>query len=279
MVDTILKNAQVFGEINLTDIAIEGGKIVERGADLDRVSGQEIDLHGRLVVPGFIDPHVHLDIAMMNSWRVPGRIEPYLSHYGLNESLEKRRKQFTSEDIRQRASAALELASRHGVTAMRAQCHVDLTVGLKHLETLLAVKEKYAERVTLQIVTFPQQGLVNNEKNMDLFREAFKIGADVMGCASNLDIQADGNPIDFRSHIDAAMDLAMELDVDLDTHADLGIPAVVSLDDLEVVYIARKVIERGYQGRVTAGHVCALGSATLEVAEKAIELIREAELM
>jgi cytosine/creatinine deaminase len=278
MVDTVLKNAQVFGETTLMDIAIEDGNIVGRGANLDHVSGQVIDLNGRVVIPGFVDPHVHLDIALMNSWKVPGRMEPYLSHYGLNESLERRRKLFTAEDIQQRASAALELASRHGVTAMRAQCHVDLTVGLKHVEALLAVKEKYADRVALQIVTFPQQGLVNNEKNQDLFREAFRIGADVMGCAANLDRYDSGEGVGFPAHIDAALDLAMELDVDLDIHADLGIPQQVALDELEAVYAAHKAIERGYQGRVTAGHVCALGSATPEVAEQAIQILHEAQI-
>lgn len=278
MIDTVLRNAQVFGETALSDIAINDGKIVGRGADLDHLSGQEIDLNGRVIVPGFVDPHVHLDIAMMNSWRVPGRMESYLSHYGLNESLERRRKQFTSEDIQQRASAALELASRHGVTAIRAQCHVDRTVGLKHLEALLAVKEKYAHRMTLQIVTFPQQGLVNDVRNADLFREAFRIGADVMGCAPNLDRYDSGRGVDFHDHIDAALDLAMELDVDLDIHADLGIPQQIDLDELESVYVAHQAIERGFQGRITAGHVCALGSATPEVAEQAIQILHEAQV-
>ena len=100
-------------------------------------------------------------------------------------------------------------------------------------------------------------------------------GADVMGCASNLER---GPGVDFREHIDAAIDLAMEMDVDLDLHADLGIPPSVRLKDLEVVHVARRVIERGYQGRVTAGHVCALDSALPEVAEEAIALIREAQI-
>jgi cytosine deaminase len=70
----------------------------------------------------------------------------------------------------------------------------------------------------------------------------------------------------------------MELDVDLDIHADLGIPQTVALDELEVVYVARRAIERGYQGRVTAGHVCALDSALPEVAEQAIEIMKEAQV-
>ena len=187
----------------------------------------------------------------------------------MNAALEQRRSRFTSEEIEHRASAALDLACRHGVTAIRAQCHVDPQVGLTHLEALLKVKDRYVDLINLQIVAFPQQGL----SDLNLFREAFRLGADVMGCAPNLD-----KSMDFRQHIDAALALAMEMDVDLDVHADLGIPPQVELDDLEVVYLARRVIETGYQGRVAAGHVSALDSALPDVAEQAIDLIRTAQI-
>lgn len=188
-----------------------------------------------------------------------------------------RRKLFTHQDIEMRAGAALELASRHGVTALRAQCHVDTVVGLKHVQALQSVKEKYAGRVTVQIVAFPLQGFHRNSGTIDLYREAFRTGADVVGCASNLDFDSSGN-VDFKKHIDTALDLAMELDVGLDIHADLGIPQNVELDDLEVVYVARRAIEVGYQGKIAAGHVCVLGSASPEIAKQAIELIREADI-
>jgi cytosine deaminase len=84
--------------------------------------------------------------------------------------------------------------------------------------------------------------------------------------------------VDWRSHIDAVFDLAMELDVDLDIHADLSIPQTISLDELETVYIAQKTLERGYQGRVSVGHVCTLGVATSDVAGEAISLIKDADL-
>ena len=219
-----------------------------------------IDLTGKLVVPGFVEPHVHLDIALMNSSERPGRPEPFLSLSGLNEAVERRRKAFTQEDIRQRAGRSIELATRHGVTALRAQCHVDLEIGLKHLEALLAVKEKVQDRVDLQIVTFPQQGLLQHPGTLDLFREAFRLGADVMGCASNLN-----SGIPYKDHIDAALALAIEHDIDFDIHADLGIPDRVELADLEIAYTARRVVEEGYEGRVAAGHVCALGSADPDV--------------
>jgi cytosine deaminase len=98
-----------------------------------------------------------------------------------------------------------------------------------------------------------------------------------MGCAPNLDPDPTGRA-DFRQHIDTALSLAMEMDVDLDVHADLGIPPEVGLEDLEVVYLARRTLETGYSGRVIAGHVCALDSALPPVAEQAIELIRAAQI-
>ena len=271
MIDLLLRNGTLDGTDRL-DLAIDKGIIIDRGAGLDYAARHEYELAGRLLIPGFVESHVHLDIALMNPWDRAGRPEPYRSIPALNETLERRRKSFTQEEIVARAGRALELASRHGVTALRAQCHVDPEVGLSHLEALLEVKEMYAELVTVQIVAFPQQGFLRLRDAITIFRDAFRLGADVMGCASNLDRNPQGQ-VDFRSHIDGMFTLAAELDVDLDIHADLGIPERVELDELEVVYAARRTIEYGYQGRVTAGHACALDSTLPDVAAQAIEWI------
>jgi cytosine deaminase len=276
MIDLLLRNGSTDGHDRL-DLAVDNGLIVDRGPGLAYPASQEYNLDGRLLIPGFVESHIHLDISLMNSFDRPGRPEPYLSHYGLNVSLERRRKSFSRADIMTRAGQAIEMASRHGVTAMRAQCHVDREVGLSHVEALQTVKEKYADLVSLQIVAFPQQGLLSHPKNRELFCEAFRMGANVMGCASNLDRDVHGN-IDFRKHIDTAFELAMQMGVDLDIHADLAIPAHIELDDLEVVYTARRAIELGYQGRVTAGHVCGLGSALPDVAAQAIDWIHRADI-
>lgn len=270
MIDLVLRNACIDAQATLVDVAVDDGIIIDRGPSLEYVAQQEVDLCGCLLIPGFVESHLHLDIALMNSYRRPGRPEPYRSHVGLVKSAERRRLAFTRDDIERRASASLEMASRHGVTALRAQCHVDTEIGLKHLRALLSVKEKYAGRVDVQIVAFPDQGLLRDPQTKDLFREAFGLGADVMGCASGY--------IDAEGRIDAALELAMEHNVDLDLHVDLGIPNRVELDDLDVVYAARRAMEVGYRGRVTAGHVCALDSASPEVAEQAVELIREADI-
>lgn len=275
MIDLLLRNASMQDSSEAVDLAVNEGVIVDRGVGLDYRAAQALDLDGKLVIPGFVESHLHLDIALMNDAKRPGRFKPFRSPVELNEEVEWRRKAFTREEIKARASRALEMACRHGVTAVRAQCHVDPEIGLSHLEALAAVREQFRDRITLQIVAFPQQGLFSRPGNLDLFIRAFRAGADVMGCASNLER---GEGVDFRHHIDAALDLAIEMDVDLDMHSDLDIPQEVELDQMEVVHAARRVIERGYQGRVTAGHVCALGSAAPEVAEQAIALIIEARI-
>ena len=275
MIDLILRNATLQGGYDNIDFAIDAGVLIASGQKLNYPTRQEIDLKGRLLFPGFIDPHVHLDIALMNPWSQPGRQEEFHLLSDLNDAIELRRKSFSQQDIEQRAGAALELASRHGITHLRAQCHLDTEIGLSHIKALQHVKEAYAGRVSVQIVAFPQQGFWRNPGTLDLYREAFRIGADVMGCASNLDYDESGY-VDFKKHIDTAFNLAMEIDVDLDIHADLGIPRSITLEELEIVHIARKTIETGYQGRVTAGHVCALDSALPEVAQQVIQLILEA---
>jgi len=275
MSNVLLKNAVMMDGSKNFDLYIENGRIIKKGHGLTDNAEKTLDLQGCLVIPGFVESHLHLDIALMNPWDRPGRPASFRSPVELNEALEERRKHFTREDIEQRAGLGIEMASRHGVTAIRAQCHVDREVGLKHVEALLNVREKYRDRVTLQIVTFPQQGLLNQPEMEKMLREAFKMGVDVMGSASNLDPYV-STPADANKYNDAAYEIAMDAGVDLDVHADLGIPKHVDFEDLEVVHVARRAIEYGYQGRVTAGHVCALDSAEPDVAKRAIDLISKA---
>jgi cytosine deaminase len=273
----LLKNAASIDGSQTHDIGIENGRIVKKGPSLTDQAENVIDLEGHLVLPGFVESHLHLDIALMNPWERPGRPAPFRSPSELSALLEERRKYFTREDIEQRAGLAIEMASRHGVTAIRAQCHVDREIGLKHIEALLNVREKYRDRVTLQIVTFPQQGLLHQPETSNLLREAIKIGADVIGSSSNLDPLV-STPAYSKEYLDAAFAIALELDVDFDVHSDLGLPLHTTLEELEVVHLARRTIEFGYQGRVTAGHLCALDSAEPDVAKRAIDLICEAKI-
>lgn len=273
MIDLLLHEVMIAGAAGPVSVAVDGGCILAVGPALAYQARQELAGDGRWLMPGFVESHLHLDIALSNDSRTPGRTEAYHSMAGLNAAIEQRRRAFTHDEIVERATAALRLALRHGVTAVRAQCHLDLEIGLKHIHALQCVKESVAEWMTLQIVAFPQQGLLRDGRTLDLFREAFRCGADVMGGAANLD-----PGVTAQEHIDAAFALALQAGRDLDIHADLGLKPDAGLDDLELVHIARRTIQYGYQGRVTIGHACTLDSAPPAVAETAIGLLREAEI-
>lgn len=273
MIDLLLRNVYTSAATEPVSVAVDEGRILSIGAEPDFPARMEVEGQGRYLSPGFVESHLHLDIALSNDPRRPGRPEPFVSMADLNAAVERRRRAFTHDEIVRRASTALQLALRHGTTALRAQCHLDTEIGLTHIEALQEVKEAFAESVTVQIVAFPQQGLLRHPRTLDLFREAFRCGADIMGAAPNLD-----ETHHFRDHIDVAFALAQEFDRDVDIHADLGLKPAVTLDELELVHVARRTLAYGYEGHVTIGHACTLDSATPEVAEKAIELLRAADI-
>lgn len=273
MIDLAIRDVVTATHKTPVTVTVNDGRILEIGPDLEYVAREEIRGSGCYLSPGFVESHLHLDIALSNDWTEPGRPEPFVSMAALNTAIERRRRAFSKEEIFERASSALQLALRHGTTALRAQCHVDTEIGLRHVEALQAVKECFADLVTVQIVTFPQQGLLRNQGTLDLFREALRCGADVVGGAANIESERH-----FSEHIDAAFALALEFDRDLDIHTDLALRDDVALDDLELVHVARRTIEYGYQGRVTVGHACTLDSASPEIAQEAIALLKEAEI-
>ena len=105
MIDLLLKNVKTDHDTPIIDIAIDNGFIVDRGPKLDYFACQIIDGKNQLVVPGFVDSHLHLDIALMNSWIVPGRQESFQSMKRLNDLVEYHRKGFSKQDIERRGRA------------------------------------------------------------------------------------------------------------------------------------------------------------------------------
>jgi cytosine deaminase len=280
MIDLIIRNAKVHEKDTTTDIAIDKGIIIEIGSNIEYLAEKEMDVCNRLVIPAFVESHLHLDIALSNDAHKPGRDKPFIYPSELNQRVLEMRKSFTQQDIVSRASKAVELAIRHGITAIRAQCHVDNEIGLKHVYALEKVRSLYNHCIDIQIVAFPERGLLSEPGTLELFKKAFENGANIMGCAPDLE-SIDG--ISFRDHIDAALELAIEMKVDLDMHLDLGLPpleknAPITLDDLEVVYAARRIIEREYQGIASAGHLCTLSATFPDVAKQAIDIIKKANI-
>src|SRR5271170_3560448 len=251
--DLILRNARPIGaEQQLTDIGIADGRIAAIAPDL-AAEGETIDLGGRLVSPGFVETHIHLDKSCI--------LDRCKSDRGdLAEAIAeaaKAKAAFTPEDVQSRAVRTLEKAILQGTTHMRTHVEVDPGVGLRGLEGVLPLISEYAWAIDLQICVFPQEGLLNNPGTDQLMVQALKRGCRVVGAAP----YTDTNP---RGQIDRVFELAREFDVDIDMHLDFG----PTCNDMDVWHVCRRTAEYKYGGRVTIGHVTKAASLPLAEFER-----------
>ena len=177
--DLVLRNARRVGaEQELTDIGIAGGKIAAVGSRL-AAEGETIDLGGRLVSPGFVETHIHLDKSCILDRVKSQKVD-------LAEAIAeaaKAKAAFTPEDVYARATRTLEKAILQGTTHMRTHLEVDPGVGLRSLEGVLPLIKDYAWAIELQICVFPQEGLLNNPGTDELMVEALDRGCKVVGGA------------------------------------------------------------------------------------------------
>jgi cytosine deaminase len=243
-VDLLLRGAQLPDRDDLTDIAIAAGRIVAiDGAG--RPARQTVELEGRLVTPGLVESHIHLDKALLSD-----RLAPTAGTLAEAIRLTGEAKQaFTAEDIQDRARRVLDRAVRAGTTAMRTHVEVDPLVGLTGMEAMLPLREEYAPALDLQICAFAQEGIVQAPGTEGLLRRALQMGADLVGgCPYN---DQDG-----LEHIRIVFALATAFGVDADFHVDFADEP----EHLHVREIAAQTVRAGWQGRVVVGHVTELAA-------------------
>ena len=136
-----------------------------------------IDVNGALVLPPFIEPHIHLDSTLTAGepeWNLSGTLFEGIERWS------ERKKSLTKEDVKYRSKTALKWQVAQGIQHVRT--HVDVTdPKLIALEALLEVKEEMKDYVDLQLVAFPQEGIQSFPNGAELVEEALKMGADVVG--------------------------------------------------------------------------------------------------
>ena len=243
--DLILRNARVVGNESVTaDVGIDKGRIAVIEPAL-QAEGESLDLGGRLVTPGFVDTHIHLDKS-----RIQGRCKA--ERGDLEEAIgevARQKKLFTAEDVYARAKTTLEKAILNGTTHMRTQLEVDPGIGLRGLEGVRPLVEEYRWAIDLEICIFPQEGLLNNPGTDALMVEALKSGGSVVGAAPYTDSSPHGQ-------IDRIFAIAREFDVDIDMHLDFA----VTPDDLDLLYVCELTERCKWGGRVAIGHVSKLST-------------------
>lgn len=248
-VDLVLRNARIADEAALTDIVVSDGVIVDVAPGYDHPAREEIDCAGRVVIPGLVESHLHLDKALLDRER-PNRDGTLAGAIAVTGELKRG---FTAENVRRRARQVIEQAIVNGTTTIRAHPDVDPIVGLLGVEVLLELRAEYRGLVDLQIVAFPQEGIRKAPGTAALLREALARGADVVGgCPYN-----EATLADCHAHVATVFDLAAEFGLPVDMHADFADDATdprFALAD----HIAEVTVERGMQGRVALGHMTSL---------------------
>ncbi|MER5946219.1 amidohydrolase family protein [Streptomyces sp. NPDC001904] len=245
----ILRRARVEDAATPCDLLLADGIIHTIGTVPDTTADETVDCAGRIVLPGFVEPHLHLDKALLDSVRP----NPDGTLAGAIAVTGELKRSFTRDGVRDRARTVLETAVRNGTTLIRAHPDVDPLAGLLGVEVLLELRETYRSLVDLQIVAFPQEGIFRSPGTEKLLTAAVAAGADVVGgCPYNEDSLADA-----RRHVDLVLDLAVEHGLPADLHADFADDASDPRYAL-AEFIAEGTARRGLSGRVALGHATSL---------------------
>jgi cytosine deaminase len=260
-VDIIIRNARIRDADPLVDVAIGDGRIAAIGPNLPGRGVEEIEARGRVLVPGIVEAHLHLEKALIKD-RKPNRSGTLAEAIKVTGELKPT---FTSEDIHRRAVLALHWLMQNGVTHLRAHGEFDPRQGFAGLEVTLALKKEFKGRVDIQVCAFPQEGVIKAPGTEEMMHKAFEMGADVCGGIPY-------NDPDAKRHIDLMFDIAKEHGKDLDFHQDFSDDA----DNMSIEYLAGKTIREGYRGRVCVGHLTALGAVPPDERDRLIKLIAEA---
>lgn len=268
MAKIIIRNARIADEKDLIDIKISGSLISEIQKEIENKDDSlEIDAEGKVVLPTFIESHIHPDKAFLEEYKpnVSGTLAEALKNTA------ELKANYSYDDVYQRSERVIKWAIRNGTTIMRAIPDVDPFEKTLGVEVLLDLKEKYKDLMDLQIVAFPQEGIVRHPEVYQMLEESIKMGADIVGgCPYSEDSMEDT-----IEHIELVFDLAEQHDLSIDMHADFSIDASDPQNNV-VEQIAEKTIERGYEGRVSLGHVTTLGSMDPDLAEPVFEKIAQA---
>ncbi|MFT8460741.1 MAG: cytosine deaminase [Liquorilactobacillus ghanensis] len=263
----LIKNVHVNNEKKITDVRIENGKFTQILPNLSAKKGEEIiDGQRKLLLPPFIDSHIHLDATLtagQPEWNETGTLFDGIRIWS------ERKQSLTIADVKQRARQTLLRQAGLGIQFVRS--HVDTTdPQLIALQALLELKAELKDVIELQLVAFPQEGILSFPNGKALLEQALKEGADVVGGIPHYEF----NQFYGTDSLKYLMGLAEKYNVLVDVHCD-------EIDDpnsrnLEV--LATLAYETGLKQRVTASHTTAMGSYNDAYTYKLFRLLKMANL-
>lgn len=265
--DTLFRNARL-ADGRTVDIAVSDGRIVSitSTSQPQAIAGETHDLGRRLLLPGMVDGHIHLDKGFVGDDWKPHR--PCTAGFSVRERvLFERQALAEAKPIPVRAAALIDLCVSHGTTQMRSHVDIDTQVGLGHLEQVLAARDAHRDKVSVQIVAFPQSGIVTSPGTAELLDEAIRAGADLVG-----GLDPAGYDGDVDGHLDVIFSIANRRGVGIDIHLHDG--GLLGISEIE--NIAHRTKALGLGGKVTISHAYALGEVPRDIVQRTADLLADA---
>jgi cytosine/adenosine deaminase-related metal-dependent hydrolase len=254
---------------DLVDVEIRGGRIASISPAGTTVVDQTVPVAhglGGVLLPAFVDGHAHLDSTRLGLPFRPHSAEPGLAGLIANDRANWRD---AGASVTERATHTLAATIASGATAVRSHAQVDSDCALERLEGVLAAKEAHASRANVQVVAFPQSGILRDDGTADLLDAALRAGADLVGGLDPCGFDRD--PV---AHLDVVFGLAERHSTGVDIH--VHEPGELGAFTFEL--IAERTRALGLQGQVTISHAFAL--STVDSARRAalIELLADADI-
>ncbi len=266
MFDLIIKNASLTDGQTGIDIACRNGKIAALERDITADAKEIIDAAGYLVCPPFVDPHFHMDATLSLGtprMNVSGTLLEGIALWGELKEVQ------SIEDIVQRALQYCELAVAKGIGAIRS--HVDTCDDkLTGVQALLEVREQVKDCLELQLVAFPQDGVLRDPTAMQNTIRALDMGVDVVGGIPHFERTMADGAVSVRLLCEIAAERGLMVDMHCDESDD---PLSRHIETL-----AFETQRLGLQGRVTGSHLTSMHSMDNYYVSKLIPLIVEAQV-
>ena len=223
-----------------------------------------LDVAGALLLPPLVDGHIHLDKTLLGLPWVPNEAKGNK----VTDRIEAERKVRAARTVPEleTGSNLVRQVVASGTLHMRSHVDIDNQLGLRNLHEVLKIRERFRDLVTIQIVAFPQSGILRSPGTAALLDAAIAEGADLLGGLDPVGIDGD-----LDGHLDAIFAIAERRGVGIDIHLHDGGEGGLA----QIGAIAERTRVAGLQGKVAVSHAFALGSVPIELAQRTADLLAE----
>jgi len=263
--DLIIRNARIRGREPLVDIAVDGERIAVVEPNVAAGAAREIDASASLVLPGLFNLHFHADKCLLGEIMRPNVSGTLPEAIEITNDFKRN---YDPAEVAERAVRAVRVGVMNGTTFFRLFADVGTIGGLRAARGLLLAREKMKQYCTIQVVAFPQEGIVRDPGAAELMEEAITEGCDIVGGLPWYEY----TDAEAREHIDICFDIAKRHDLDIHMLVD-------DTDDANsrsLEYLALKTMREGFNGRVAASHCGAMAGYNDVYAAKIIDMVATA---